>query len=214
MQKIILIDDNTERQRDEYLGKNLEKYDDILYNAIEKQYIEVYGKLKQEQVNELDFEIIIVHESAFDQNEEIFDLLQDYCKEFNRKLIYFSGGQPTVGYGSTTNIMYLPSKTLYKNLSIFLEDKRLNVKILAYGKNWKINALNSVLKKIKKLYEELKKNEELKKKSKIRTRTFKKKVGFDMLEDIIPSLDVIGKDFLELEDLDSIMMVIKNKMRL
>ncbi len=208
MHKVILIDDNTARQREEYLGENLEGYDDILYNAIEAKYVEVYEKLKQEKMNELDFDIIIVHESAFDKNEEIFDLLQDYCKDTNKKLIYFSGGQLTVGYGSTTNIMYIPSKILYKNLSTFLEDEGLNIKILGYGKDWKINVLNSVLKEIKKLYGELEN------KSRIRTRTFKKKVGFDMLENIIPPLDNIKKDFLERDDLDYIMTIVKNKMRL
>ncbi len=206
MQKIIIIDDNTVRQEDEYIGEPLEDYSDVLYNAIEEKYVDVHKELKQNKVNSLSFEIIIVHESAFDKNEEVFDLLQDYCKEFNKKLIYFSGGIPAVSYGSTTDIIYIPSKILYKNLVNFLEDENLNIKILAYGKNWKINVLNSVLKEIKKLYRELALN------SKVRTKTFRKKVGFDMLEDMISPLSVIEKDFLELEDIDRIIFAIKNEM--
>ncbi len=208
MKRVILIDDNHVRQNDEYIGKAFKEYDEkVLYNAIEDKYFEVYNKLKSGEVGSIsNFEIIVVHESAFDKNEEIFDLLQDYCKKLRKKLIYFSGGISTVSYGSTTNIMYIPSKILYKNLSIFLEDENLNVKILAYGKNWKINALNSVLKDIKKSYKEFEA------KPKIRTRIFKKKVGYDMLEGIIPPLAFMEKDFLELDDLDRMITIIKNEM--
>ncbi len=207
MQRIILIDNNTLRQKNEYLGKNLEEFTDVLYNAIDEKYTEIYEQLKQGNVSILDFEVIIVHSGAFDDNEEIFDLLQDYCKETNKKLIYFSGGQQTVGYGSTTNVMYIHSKTLYKNLSTFLEDENLNIKILVYGKNWKINALNSVFKKIKKSSKDMESS------GKIRTKVFRKEVGFDLIENLIPSIESLNKTFLVVADFENIMEIIKAEIK-
>jgi hypothetical protein len=207
MQKIILIDDDLKRQEKEYAGINLENYQELLCNIVEKKYHRIYKKLKDGKLKELNYDIVIIHASAFDHNENIFDEIQKFCQKKNKKLVYFSGGQPSVVYNFITNIMYLPSKTFYKNLSFFLEDQDLNINILAYGKNWKINSLNSVFKKIKKLTKEMKPT------NKIRTKIFRKEVGLDLLEALIPYSDSLNKDFLEIADLEKIMKIIKVKIK-
>ncbi len=204
MQNVIIIEDNTERQQTEYSGNPLNEYSDILHNAINTDYETVFNMLKKKNFN-LDYDVIIAHESAFQgYKEEIIGKLKKYCKKNKKELIFFSGGQINIVYKN--KVLYLPSHTMYRNLMDFLQPGELNIKILAYGKKWKINALNSVYQNINKYFKEMKKTNKM-----IRTSIFKKEVSLEMIEEIISNAEINDKTFLEIDDVEKIKNIIKKE---
>ncbi len=150
--KILLIEDRAQRQKlfMKDLGIDLldPKYHNILDNAIEERYIEIYEQLKNDKLNFDDYSIIIAHKSAFDEdNEKIIMRL----KKGSKILILFSGGIDTNYYikNDKIEILELNSKIFYSNnLKKFLDnfsDTGKNILSLCYGDNWKLNiALNIV----------------------------------------------------------------------
>ncbi len=149
--KILLIEDKKSRQQGfmKPLGIDLSdvQYKNILDNAIDQRYDEIYEQLKSNSLNFEDYSIIIAHKSAFeDNNEEIISRLRKYSKV----LILFSGGVDANYYekNDTTEVLELNSKVFYSNnLKRFLENLKdeTNILSLCYGDKWKLNiALNII----------------------------------------------------------------------
>jgi len=150
--KILLIDDKTLRQQGfmQNIGIDLSdpKYNDILDNAVDQRYLEIYEQLKKDTLNYDDYSIIVAHKSAFDNNDAIITKLKNESKV----LILFSGGIDANYYvkNDKNEILELNSKIFYShNLKKFLENfknnKITNILSLSYGDKWKLNiALNIV----------------------------------------------------------------------
>ena len=151
--KMMIIDDLTQRQEDEYCGKPLKTYyQSVLYNAIDSEFGKQEIDLRKGDFT-LNYNIVAIHDSAFgDYKEEIQDKLKKYCKNNKIILIFFSGGIMNTRYEKKHERLYMNSRDFYKNLEFFLinlEKNILNLNILSYGKDWKINLLNSITKRIK-----------------------------------------------------------------
>lgn len=163
MKKIILIEDREERQKlfMEDTELDLSLYDDILENTIGDKYEIIYEKLKNNTFNFDDYETIIVHKSAFhDDNRIILNKIRKHCQASkDKQLILFSGGITTNYYdNSECETIELNSKVFYSNnLKLFLEDAKMtkpNLLILSYGAQWELNSLLNVLEKINFFIEE------------------------------------------------------------
>jgi len=145
--KILLIEDRAERQErfTQDTGIDLKNYAEIIDNrtSLDKSQLDKYST-------------IITHRSAFgDQDENILDLLKQHCAETNTKLVFFSGGISSTYYSKTKyEFLLLNSKSFYsQNLKLFLDDAKasgdeVNILLLGYGKNWKINLLLNTLAKV------------------------------------------------------------------
>jgi len=153
--KAILIEDRKERQNlfmKEYKF-DLNEYEDVLYNAIDKKYEKIYEELKKENYHFLnDYDVIISHKSAFEgDNSSIIFRLENFAKNNNKKLIFFSGGIDTVYYYKENEFEHLELNSMVfysKNLKMFLDElknNKLHILILAYGKKWKLNIFIEVL---------------------------------------------------------------------
>ncbi len=151
--KILLIEDKAQRQQLFMKDLGIElldpKYNDILDNAVDQRYLEIYEQLKKDLLIYDNYSIIIAHKSAFDENNEA--IIAKLKKE-SRILILFSGGIDANYYvkNDTNEVLELNSKIFYSNnLKKFLEDfknkKIPNILSLCYGDKWKLNiALNIV----------------------------------------------------------------------
>lgn len=176
MKKILLIEDRVERQE---IFKEETGIDVGLYNILDNQ--------TSINMNELEnYSTIITHRSAFgSMDENILDLLKEYCSKNNTKLVFFSGGITSTYYSKTSyEFLLLNSKSFYsQNLKLFLDDavdnNDENLLLLAYGKNWKINLMLSVLSEVN-LYISKNKDKKIKKFTEF-TRTTK----IDMIKDLI-----------------------------
>ena len=92
MSNVILIEDNTTRQQEEYIGEPLSSFSDVLYNAIDNKYNKLFDTFKEEIID-LPYDVVIVHESAFlGYKTSIVEQLKDYCKLNKKTLVFFSGG--------------------------------------------------------------------------------------------------------------------------
>jgi len=157
MKKILLIDDRKERQTKftADTGIDLESYIDILDNITGEEYYTYVDKLSQDNF-ELEHDIIMVHRSAFGEtNINILDRLKNYCKDKDKKLIFFSGGISSTFYmREPFEILLINSKIFYSsNLKIFLDDaikNDFNILKIGYGDKWKLNVMLNTLEKINK----------------------------------------------------------------
>ncbi len=154
MKKVLLIEDRTERQ---LLFMNetkidLNSYSDILENVTAEKYEKLFAELKDGSFNFNNYRAIIVHKSAFsDDNKMILHTIRSYCKEHEKPLILFSGGISANYYDKTEyEIMEINSKDFYSdNLKLFLDNiEQMNLLILSYGANWKLNILLNTIEKI------------------------------------------------------------------
>lgn len=156
MKKILLIEDSKERQQ---LFMNdtdidLSKYSDILYNAIDEKYDEIFYKLKNGSFDMENYSIIISHKSAFGKhNSVIIEKLKDYCKIYKKPLIFFSGGiDENYYYKSEYKFILTNSKTFYsQNIKLFLEafkDGKEDILMLLYGRRWRLDIALNVLEKL------------------------------------------------------------------
>jgi len=163
--KVILIEDRNERQKlfIEKFNFDLEKYNDILFNAVNDKYQEVYENIKMNNFDFLKkFDVIISHKSAFeDDNSKIIFRLEQFAKTYNKKLVFFSGNIDTTSYYKKDEFEYLEinSTILYSNnLKIFLDflkEDKLYILSLAYGKKWKLNIFIEFVDKISKYIQDL-----------------------------------------------------------
>jgi len=157
MSKILLIEDRSARQKlfMEDTKIDLNKYSDILDNMIDDKYNTLYDALKTESFIFENYEVIISHKSAYDNdNSAILHRLENYCKTNNKKLVLFSGGVDFVYHYKDADYEHLElnSKLFYSyNLELFFNDFKngnFNILSLAYGKQWKLNIMLEVLEKI------------------------------------------------------------------
>lgn len=113
------------------------------------------------------YDIIISHKSAYeDKNSEVLSILENHCKQYNKPLVYFSGGIVSNYYKKNEfNLLVLNSKTFYsQNLKIFLNAFKSdddNIFMLCYGNRWKINIVLNVLENVN-LFIENNKSEQIK----------------------------------------------------
>ena len=155
MKKILLIEDRVTRQEFflEKIAINLEEYSDILDNAIDDRYEEVKEQIVHDSFNFGNYDFIISHKSAFENdNALILSKLQHYAKESHKTLIFFSGGISVNYYNNSEfESLELNSETFYSNnLLLFLNSVRAgneNILMLSYGENWKFNIISNVLEK-------------------------------------------------------------------
>jgi len=155
MKKILLIEDVSDRQNEfmSHLDFSLTSYSDILKNSIGDKYIDVAKSLKNDTFNFDDYEIIITHKSAFeDQTNTIISKLELYCEKTKTPLVLFSGGVSDYYNNSKYEHLQLNSKDFYsQHLKLFLDEYKngnINLMILSYGNKWKILVLLNVLEKI------------------------------------------------------------------
>jgi len=162
MKKILLIEDRKERQQLFMNATNIDlgRYDDILENAVDKKYDEIFDKLKNDSFDFENYSIIISHKSAFDKdNSVIIEKLKSYCNTHKKPLVFFSGGIDENYYNkSEYEFVLINSKTFYsQNITLFLEaykDENENILILPYGKKWKLNIALNVLEELNKFLQE------------------------------------------------------------
>ena len=151
--KILLIEDRAERQR-KFTKIDFSKYD-MVDNKIGDEYKQIEEEFNKERFELNNYNVIISHRSAFgENNSKVLSKLKEFCKENKKQLILFSGGISVPFYTTTPfESLSINSKELYgSNLELFLEDakenKRSNLLLLAYGKNWELNILLNTLEKI------------------------------------------------------------------
>ena len=130
---IYLIDDKTNRQEDFGWNENIiESYTDVLVSI--------------SRYNQIDNNIILFHESFFDnienkQNKDVNEIRNDLIKNTkekqNFKVIFFSGSYNSREINETGGSM--PVSILYQNLAFFLnnyiETETTELKFLFFGKN-------------------------------------------------------------------------------
>ena len=154
--KVLLIEDRQQRQ-EQFLAKteiDISKCTTV-NNKIGTTYQEFRKEILENNKCFDDYQVIISHRSAFDKdNSKVIDLMEDYCMKNNKQLVLFSGGIYTSFYSEEPfKKLVLNSKLLYsQNLKLFLDNlennSEVNLLLLAYGKNWKINLLLNILEKI------------------------------------------------------------------
>ena len=164
---IYLIDDNKQEQRMEYGASYIDEgqYDDILIH-IEK----TNGSTDVSFL--CNAKLIMIHDSLDDYENGGFvensrharHNIDDIAQNNNIPLVYFSDGHILTKMDSEGNVTQLKKADFYYRLKDFLEDYKeygvFELKILAYGKNWR----NILLKEdVKNLYKMIsnKKNSEI-----------------------------------------------------
>jgi CheY-like chemotaxis protein len=153
---ILLIEDRYKRQQNfiQDTSINLDDYSDILDNYTNDREIEFFQSLQNDSFDFSQYDYIISHKSAFnDENSEFKSLIENACKKYNKPLIYFSGGI-SVNYYNNDEIELLEtnSKTFYShNLQIFLQNFKNNTEnilMLCYGENWEKDIVLNLLEKL------------------------------------------------------------------
>jgi len=159
MKKIILIEDRYKRQElfVKELNFEFEKYHQIVDNFVLNDFVHLANELLHDSSSLLDYDIIICHKSVQleddkDSNGIITSRLIEFCKQYQKILIFFSGGISTNFYNkSEFELLELNSKTFYsKNLLLFLDavkDNNEDIIMLCYGEHWKENVVANVLEK-------------------------------------------------------------------
>ncbi len=155
MKKILLIEDIVSRQEDfmSHTDFTLEAYDDILQNATNNEYKNIFKSLKNDAFDLDTYSVIIAHKTAFeDQSSIIVKKLELYCKNTKKPLVLFSGGISNYYKNTDYEHLELNSKDFYsQNLKLFLDEFRegnQNLLILSYGDKWILNVLLNILEKI------------------------------------------------------------------
>jgi len=152
---ILFIEDRTSRQTLAFLklGISLDKYKDIVENAIDESYEEIFKMLKEDRFDFSKYSFIICHKSAFDdENSKIISKLKQGCSCHDIPLVLFSGGIDANYHDTYDKYAEINSKTLYShNLKLFFEnakEKNIDIFSLIYGEKWKLNILLNLLEKI------------------------------------------------------------------
>ncbi|SFV57826.1 hypothetical protein MNB_SV-9-708 [hydrothermal vent metagenome] len=156
MKKILLIEDRQQRQN-LFIKRTeieLDSYDDILDNFIGEKYDKLYEDIKNNQFSFSDYALIMVHKGAFNlDNQYIHFQIRDYCKENNTPLVLFSGGATNYYNKEELELMEINSKDFYSNnlqffLDNFRETKEIELLMLSYGNDWKLNIVLNSLEKV------------------------------------------------------------------
>ncbi len=94
------------------------------------------------------YSTIIIHETIYDKfkRDELFRELKVYCHQKN--LVIFSGGKASYQVTiHSDHYIEISASRLYENIKEFIGNSS-ELLILAYGKQWKINAFLGVLEKL------------------------------------------------------------------
>lgn len=155
MKRILLIEDVTSRQEDfmSHTDFTLKSYDDILENMNNDKYKSISTSLKDDTFNFDEYDMIISHKTAFEEQTSIIvNKLVAYCEKTKKPLVFFSGGITNYYKNTTYEYLELNSKDFYgQNLKIFLDNYRKgmqNILMLSYGDKWVLNVLLNILEKI------------------------------------------------------------------
>ena len=151
MNRAILIEDRPERQRI-FLERKMVNLDEfsVLTNLNGGKEPERFKTefLDFENIkNELsDYDVIMTHRSAWASETRM--LLRDFCKREQKALIYFSGGISSTTFYQDKDFQFLTmnSGDFYgAHLPLFLKSLTdgalVNLRILAFGNNWKFELL-------------------------------------------------------------------------
>lgn len=124
-------------------------------NFTAESYEALLEKFRNNDFSTLDeYEVIMTHRSAYgDLNGQVIDILKKKCEQKKKPLVFFSGGISSISIkNSPFEHLLLNSKKFYSdNLKLFLElskNDKPNLRVLAFGENWKINLLLNTLEKI------------------------------------------------------------------
>ena len=156
MKKILLIEDREKRQK-LFINRtdiNLAEYQDILDNITGEKYEKLYNDIKENQFDFSEYALIMIHKGAFNgDNQEIHFQIKNFCKEKGIPLVLFSGGATNYYNKEEIELIEIKSEDFYsKNLQLFLDNFRKNGAIellmLSYGNNWKLNIILNSLEKI------------------------------------------------------------------
>ncbi len=155
MKKILLIEDVASRQEDfmSHTDFTLKSYDDILENMTNDKYKSISTSLKDDTFNFDDYNMVISHKTAFEeQTSVIVNKLESYCESTKKPLVFFSGGITNYYKNTIYEYLELNSKDFYgQNLKVFLDNYRKNkqnILMLSYGDKWVLNVLLNILEKI------------------------------------------------------------------
>jgi len=205
MKKVMLIDDRTARQVSFYdkTGIDLNKYSDVLDNYTASTYEQLLEEFKDNNFSRLDsYAVIITHRSAYSEiNNLVISKLKEICKKQKKPLVFFSGGISAISLSNNT--LLLNSKNFYSsNLKLFLEyvkKGKLQMLILAFGENWRINLLLNSLENIN-LF--IGKHSD---KKEISFKKFKNATKIDLIRNIINFEEPpIINNFVEMKDLKTL----------
>ncbi|MEX0660364.1 MAG: hypothetical protein WEA58_10815 [Balneolaceae bacterium] len=147
MKNIVLIEDKLPRM--EFLCKekelNLTEIKELTIIS-DSKFESLKKSIGKSEFNLLEgFKAIMSHHSAWSQKE--LDSIKEYCKKTNTVLILFSGGiSVTHLRTSKPQVLLIDVERFYSNrlilfIDAFIKSEELNLPILQYGKNWKINVL-------------------------------------------------------------------------
>jgi len=155
MSKILLIEDQLERQNNfmSFLDFSLTDYKEVLNNAILENYQTISKELKDDIFNFDEYDIIIVHKSAFENEvRTVISKLEHFCKETKKSLVLFGGDASSYYNNNEYEHLQINSKFFYsENLKLFLDDYiegNKNLLILSFGKKWQLNIVLNVVEKI------------------------------------------------------------------
>lgn len=154
MSRAILIEDRPERQRIflERKKVNLDEFN-CLRNLnggndparFKKSFLDE-GQMEKELTR---FDVIMTHRSAW--GSEIRMSLREFCQAEKKALVYFSGGISSTTFYQKDKFQFLTmnSGDFYgSHLSLFLasltNDSPVNLRILAFGDNWKFELLSKL----------------------------------------------------------------------
>ena len=145
MKSILLIDDNSRRQRQSYGASYV---DDEIFESI-LHHIECVNKDFDLSILD-DYRCVMIHDSledfingSFDENSHVAkDLIVEYLDDHQIPYVLFSDGHESTGiYDHSHNLVSLKKSDFYSRLRYFLEfyinESVFQFHILAYGSNFR-----------------------------------------------------------------------------
>jgi hypothetical protein len=152
MKNVILVEDRIYRQRN-LLGEKvaeLEQFTTLKNIAGGEEFAEIKMQIMANKYSVFDeYSTILLHRSAFEA--EVRNGVIDYLKDYNKKLVLFSGGitGSQVSRLKNMELMLINVTEFYsENLLLFLKDGGDNLLELAFGKNWETSVLIDVIDKL------------------------------------------------------------------
>lgn len=147
MNKVILIEDRTERMKKNLKEEKISLSGYAFLDIYGKKYVEKFRKkLNMNDLKQLDqYAVIMTHQSVWKENER--KTMKDYCKEKNKSLVFFSGGNSKSYYKEKpTAVLTIDVNKFYSsNLKVFLDYikdyDQIDLPRLQYGKKWKLDVL-------------------------------------------------------------------------
>ncbi len=156
---ILLFENKEIRQKDVTIVFD----DNIIHNILgDDKCNEVLSSFLEDESQLESYDTIIIHESIYFENERdtLLKKIETYCSQKEKKLVKFSGHNTQAHFNN--KLLEISSKSLYENLTVFLEkyiNYDANILMLAYGKNWQLNLLLNILEKLNIFIENSNKNE-------------------------------------------------------